>query len=122
MHIEIFCKALDQGIDLDVGNTMSPTEQIISENLTRFRLARGYSQAKLARMSSISIAAYQKIEKGHSVPHVDTLQNIASALGLNLMDMVEQVPTLSGVRFRSQKKLKIRDEILVPRRTLVERL
>lgn len=113
MHIEIFCKALDQGIDLNVGDTMSPTEQIISENLTRFRLARRYSQAKLARMSGISIGAYQKIEKGQSVPRVDTLQNIASALGLNLMDMVEQVPKLSEVRFRSQKKLKIRDEILV---------
>ncbi|MCL5124988.1 MAG: XRE family transcriptional regulator [Deltaproteobacteria bacterium] len=92
---------------------MGVTEQIISENLTRFRLARGYSQARLAHMSGISVAAYQKIEKGQSVPRVDTLQNIASTLGLNLMDMVEQVPTLSGVRFRSQKKLKIRDEILV---------
>jgi Zn-dependent peptidase ImmA (M78 family) len=64
-------------------------------------------------MAGISVAAYQKIEKGQSVPRVDTLQNIAAALGLNLMDMVEQVPVLSDVRFRSQKKLKIRDEILV---------
>lgn len=92
---------------------MSATEQIISENLTRFRLACGFSQVKLAGMAGISVAAYQKIEKGQSVPRVDTLQNIASALGLNLMDMVEQVPTLSDVRFRSQKRLKIRYEILV---------
>ena len=92
---------------------MGATEKIIGENLVRNRIARGMSQSKVAEMAGISRAAYQKIEKGQSVPRVDTLQSIAAAMNLGLMDLVQEAPRLSAVRFRSRKKLKTREEILV---------
>lgn len=92
---------------------MEAAEKIIGENLVRNRIARGMSQSQVAEMAGISRAAYQKIEKGRSVPRVDTLQSIATALDLGLMDLVQEAPRLSAVRFRSRKKLKTRDEILV---------
>jgi Zn-dependent peptidase ImmA (M78 family)/DNA-binding XRE family transcriptional regulator len=92
---------------------MAATERVISANLLMNRIARGMSQVKVAEMAGISRAAYQKIEKGQSVPRVDTLQSIASAMGLGLMELVQEAPRLSTVRFRSSKKLRSRDEILV---------
>jgi Zn-dependent peptidase ImmA (M78 family)/transcriptional regulator with XRE-family HTH domain len=92
---------------------MEATEKVIAENLVRNRIARGMSQSKVAEMAGISRAAYQKIEKGQSIPRVDTLQSIASAMDLGLMDLVREATPLSAVRFRSRKKLKTRQEILV---------
>jgi Zn-dependent peptidase ImmA (M78 family)/DNA-binding XRE family transcriptional regulator len=92
---------------------MGATERVISENLVRNRIARGMSQVKVAELAGISRAAYQKIEKGQCVPRVDTLQSIASAMNLGLMDLVQEAPRLSAVRFRSRKKLKTREETLV---------
>ncbi len=92
---------------------MGHTEKTIGENLNRRRIAQRISQEKLARMVGISSAAYRRIEKGLGVVPVDTLQAIASALGLSLMDLVEEVPRLSAVRFRSRKRLKSREAFLV---------
>lgn len=92
---------------------MDIAKQTISHNLNRFRHELKYSQRKVAEMSGLSFAAYQRIEKGESVPRINTLYNIASALKINILDIMAQPQTLSQVRFRSTNQLRIRGNILI---------
>jgi D-sedoheptulose 7-phosphate isomerase len=52
----------------------------VTSNLQRLRANRGLSQGALAEAAGISRPAYRAIEKGESVPRVDTLMAIARAL------------------------------------------
>jgi Zn-dependent peptidase ImmA (M78 family)/DNA-binding XRE family transcriptional regulator len=91
---------------------MGSVGKAIAENVLRNRMVLGLSQAKLAKKAGLSRLAYQNIEEGKSVPRVDTLQKVAVALGVGVMDLIEQAPTLSSVRFRSRKKMRTRQAIL----------
>jgi len=76
--------------------------EIISVNIKRLRLARGMNQQQVCSAAGISRQAYSGIEKGATKePRVSNLQNIANALGAELMDLFAEPPRLSTVRFRS---------------------
>ena len=85
----------------------------ISTNLRRLRGARDLSQERLASLAGLSRAAYRKIETGQSEPRVLTLQSIARALEVRVGELVESAPELRAVRFRSKKRLRTREQILV---------
>lgn len=53
------------------------------------RKAKDFSQEKLAEGSKVNLRTMQRIEKGDSVPHGDTLQRIAKALQLPLQELLE---------------------------------
>jgi len=86
--------------------------KIIGANLRRIRESKSFSQAEVADRAGISRIAYGNIENGNSTPKVSTLQNIALGLGVKLQDLVVPVRTLSKVRFRAERKMKSRDNIL----------
>ena len=85
----------------------------ISINLRRLRGARDLSQERLASLAGLSRAAYRKIETGQSQPRVSTLQSIARALDVRVHELMEAAPQLEAVRFRSKKRLRTREQILV---------
>lgn len=85
----------------------------IPMNLRRLRQARQLTQENLADQSGLSRAAYRKIEGGQSEPRVSTLQAIAEALDVRLADLVAPARALSAIRFRSLKRLRSREQILV---------
>ena len=85
----------------------------ISTNLKRIRRARSLSQEQLASMAGLSRSAYRKLEKDLSQPRVSTLQSLARALDVDIGALVEPAPRLEAVRFRSRKKLRTREQILV---------
>lgn len=87
---------------------MSP----ISANLTRLRREKGLTQSALAESAELSLAGYRKVEKGQSEPRPETIEALARALRVPLRALVEPVPTLERVRFRSFKKLRTREGIL----------
>ena len=58
------------------------------ENVKRNRLVRGLSQARLAELSGFSQNTISLIERGDSSPSVDTLETIARAMGLELVDLI----------------------------------
>lgn len=87
--------------------------QIIATNLVRVRKNRGVTQEQVAKASGLSRAAYRAIEKGRSTPKVENLRSIASALSVPVRELVSPTPQLEHVRFRSLKRLKSRDQILV---------
>lgn len=86
---------------------------LVGDNMRRLRTARNLGQAKLASRAGISRTAIQKIEKGESSPRVDTLSRIAEALDVQILDLMREAPRLTAVRFRSKKKMKSREDILI---------
>ncbi|MGF1643239.1 MAG: ImmA/IrrE family metallo-endopeptidase [Thiotrichales bacterium] len=86
---------------------------ILADNLLRLRKNRGDSQGKLAEAVGLSMQAYRNLEKGISQPRRDTLTALAQALDVRLPELLKPARKLERVRFRSLKKLKRRDQILV---------
>jgi Zn-dependent peptidase ImmA (M78 family)/DNA-binding XRE family transcriptional regulator len=86
---------------------------ILSTNLQKLRRAQGLSQDKLALAAGISRIAYLNIERRQSEPRADTLRALAKALGVRMPDLLVEAPVLKRVRFRSLKRLKRREQVLV---------
>lgn len=82
-------------------------------NLQRLRLARGLSQEKLAQAAGISRIAYINIERRQSEPRADTVRALAKALQVRVPELLVEAPALKRVRFRSLKRLKRREQVLV---------
>lgn len=87
--------------------------EILGCNLRRLRLARGLSQDKLASAAGISRMAYINIERCQSEPRSDTVRALAKALQVRVPELLVEAPTLKRVRFRSLKRLKRREQVLV---------
>ncbi|MCU0661719.1 MAG: XRE family transcriptional regulator [Myxococcota bacterium] len=85
----------------------------IAINLRRLRSTKEFSQESVAEKAGLSRAAYCNIENGKSAPRVSTLQAIARALGVRVQALVEPTRELTAVRFRSNKRLRSREQILV---------
>jgi Zn-dependent peptidase ImmA (M78 family)/DNA-binding XRE family transcriptional regulator len=85
---------------------------VLSANLRRLRTAKGMSQGDLADAAQLSRVGYRNIESGGAAPRVDSLLRVASALEVRLEDLLAPVRTLRGVRFRAQKKMTTRTELL----------
>ncbi|HBP38791.1 MAG TPA: DNA-binding protein [Clostridiales bacterium] len=86
---------------------------VISYNLHRIRKNKHLSQDAIAKIAGISRVAYRSIEAGSSSPRVSTLQNLASALDVKLVDLLTPVKALKNVRYRSFKRMNSRDSILI---------
>jgi Zn-dependent peptidase ImmA (M78 family)/DNA-binding XRE family transcriptional regulator len=88
-------------------------ETTIANNLRRLRGARDLTQAALAEKAGLSRATYRKLEGAHSRPRVATLKSLARVLGVRVDELVAAGPELKAVRFRSKKRLRTRQQILV---------
>ena len=85
---------------------------MIGKNIRRIRDARHISQENMAKSAGISRVAYRNIETGVCAPRVSTLQNIATALDVKLVELLTPAKQLQHVRFRSSKKMTSRESIL----------
>lgn len=61
----------------------------IGSNITRIRRKKGWTQAKLARMTSLSMGYIAAIEQGRGHPSINALAIIAEALGVEIGDLKE---------------------------------
>ncbi len=87
--------------------------RLIATNLTRLRKDRGMTQEAVAESAGISRATYREIEKGRAEPRPENLRAIAKALGYPMRELVAPATRPERVRFRSLKRLKSREQILV---------
>ena len=87
--------------------------KIIATNLARIRKNVRKTQEQVAEEAGLSRAAYRAIEKGRSAPRVESLRAIAAAVECSVRELVTPSLRLEHVRFRSLKRLKRRDQVLV---------
>lgn len=85
---------------------------MFTQNLLQLRRQRELTQQGLARKAGISLVAYRNIETGVSEPRAQTLHALANALGVSVRDLLVATPPLQAVRFRAQKKMKCRAQVL----------
>ncbi|MBK9387368.1 MAG: ImmA/IrrE family metallo-endopeptidase [Planctomycetes bacterium] len=85
----------------------------LPSNLRRLRRAKALSQVELAELAKLSRAGLRKIEVGQVSPRAATLHSIARALDVPIQELLAPATEPSQVRFRSRKRLKSRDQILL---------
>ncbi|MBQ8207972.1 MAG: L-serine ammonia-lyase, iron-sulfur-dependent, subunit alpha [Clostridia bacterium] len=81
-----------------------------AERIRKFRIARGLSQIELGERLGVSNRAVSKWERGEAYPTVDTLGEIAQALGVLVDDLIPREEEskgekLSGMGMESIKEL-----------------
>ena len=86
---------------------------VIATNLRRLRKRQELSQGALAESAGLSRGGYQAVEQGSSMPKPETLRALAKALAVPLRELVTPSVALQQVRFRSLKRLKRREDVLV---------
>jgi Zn-dependent peptidase ImmA (M78 family)/DNA-binding XRE family transcriptional regulator len=87
--------------------------ETLAANIKRIRSAKKISQSALAEIAGVSLPAIKNIEGAKNPPRVSTLQQIARALEIKLQDLFSPVNELVSVRFRANKKIQGREQILV---------
>lgn len=85
---------------------------VIAKNLLRLRVDQELTQEELAFKADVSLTAYKNIESGTTEPKISTLQAIASVLGVAFTDLFIPIRELKFVRFRADKKMKRRSQVL----------
>jgi Zn-dependent peptidase ImmA (M78 family)/DNA-binding XRE family transcriptional regulator len=88
------------------------TVTTLSINIRRIRTARKLSQVDVAERAGLSRVGYRNVEDGEGEPKGATLIAIARALDVPLEQLLVPVRPLTRVRFRAQKKLHSREEVL----------
>ena len=69
---------------------MTNNKSVIAENLKKYRKKKGISQDKLSKLADITYNTIIKIESGATYnPRVETLKNIADALGVSIDDLMK---------------------------------
>lgn len=70
---------------------MSKTIPTVAKNIKKLRKEKGLSQDRLSRLADVSHATIIKIESGGiQSPTIDTVQKIASALGVGVEDLLKK--------------------------------
>ena len=75
----------------------------VASNLARYRAARSLSLAKLAEASGVSRAMLNQIERGQSVPTINVLWKIATALDVPFAALLEHPREDSTVVLRAER-------------------
>ena len=63
-------------------------KMLIGDNIRRFRKERGITQKKLGELCGIAEPNIRKYENGKQNPKLETLEKIASALGVTAFDLM----------------------------------
>lgn len=61
----------------------------IGENIKQARKKRGYTQKELAELCEFATITLRQYESGKRNPKIETLQKIASALGVDVTELIE---------------------------------
>ncbi len=72
-----------------------------SERLKALREARGLTQSRLAEMIEALPRVYNRWERGHIVPQLDSLIKLADVLQVSLDELVGRVDVNNNVKIRN---------------------
>lgn len=74
-------------------------EEVVRVRLRDLRAARGLTQEQLCESAGVSVDAVNRIENGTRVPTIGTLASLATALGVEVGDLV-RTEALPAARFK----------------------
>ncbi len=86
--------------------------EILAQNVRRLRMAKDMSQPCLADIAGLSLPAIKNLELAKNEPRMRTVQAIAKALDVRLQELFIPVHELRTVRFRSEKRMQNRENVL----------
>ena len=92
---------------------MSEVRSTVAMNIRRLRAAKGLSEIAVAGAAGLSRAGYRNLEGGTGEPRSATLVRVAKALGATPGDLLRPAAPLPRARFRSLKRMKAREQLLV---------
>ena len=78
--------------------TQPSIDDVVRDRLRELRRARGLTQEVLSERAGISVDAVNRIEHGSRAPTLGTLAKLATALGVEVVDLVRTSP-LPAPRF-----------------------
>ncbi|MDR2462809.1 MAG: helix-turn-helix domain-containing protein [Verrucomicrobiales bacterium] len=70
---------------------MKSGKQIFGANVRRLRMARGWTQERLAEQSDLSLRYIQWLEAGKKFPRVEALQKLRHGLGCEWNDLLARL-------------------------------
>jgi len=85
----------------------------ISHNVIRLRSARDLTQEQAAVAAGLSLAGYRRIEAAEGEPRASTVLALARAFGVKPGELLRPAPPLPVARFRSTKRMRERDLLLM---------
>jgi transcriptional regulator with XRE-family HTH domain len=65
-----------------------PLRDLVRRRIRALRVERGLSQEALCERACVSVDAVSRIEGGSRVPTLDTLEKLADALGVTVIDLL----------------------------------
>lgn len=77
------------GFDERFPKRNSPGAKALGENVRRLRMDKGWSQDELAARLKVEQTAVSLIENARANPTLQTLEDIAGCLGVNLAELFE---------------------------------
>lgn len=86
--------------------------QVLAQNIRRLRTAKGLSQRALADSAGLSLPSIKNLESAKIEPRMNTIQAIARSLEVKLQVLFMPVHELKSVRFRSNRRIQNRENIL----------
>jgi transcriptional regulator with XRE-family HTH domain len=82
------------------------------QRLRELRLARGMSQAELARQAEVTTNYISRLEGGGAAPGIDLVARLAVALGVPVADLLPTTPDLDDLVVTRKQAKKLFDELL----------
>lgn len=83
------------------------------DRIRELRAIRGVSQAKLAVTAGMDPATLNRIEQGKGNPNLKTLEKLAEALGVGVVDLLEEAPKAQAqLPFEESEQLRTIPEAL----------
>ena len=78
----------------------------VGENIKKIRMAKGLSQKEVTITSGLDTAQYSRIENGKTDPSVTTLERIAKAMNISLVDIFAIPGELREINSRDQTSME----------------
>ncbi len=82
------------------------------QKLRELRLARGMSQAELARQAEVTTNYISRLEGGGAAPGIDLAARLALALGVPVADLLPTTADLDDLAVTRKQAKKLFDELL----------
>lgn len=72
---------------MKIWKIMTPTQQLMTENLKSFRKEKGLTQAYVAQRCDMLASTYSRLETGQVSPQLQTLERVCDAIGISVGEL-----------------------------------